>query len=488
MKIHQSLIRTSILQVLDQWRNLFVLALILCLLLALCPAVADDYFVDPNGNDTTGDGSIGNPWQTIPKAVSIAVAGDTIYLRGGQHDYSSTISITTSGSSSNRITLQNYQDENAIIDFSDQQRVSNYRGIELHGDYWHFKGFTIRRSADNAIFIDGSYHILEQIVVYENGDSGIQIYASSGTYPSYNQIINCDSYLNYDPYKNGENADGFAAKGPTPAPDERDIGPGNVFRGCRAWSNSDDGWDFWYAGSGVLAEDCWTWSNGINIWSVSPFNGDGNGFKLGQGGGEHVLIRCIAFDLPAKGFDLNRSTTDATGVTLYNCTAYNNSSSNFTFLNPTTGAIHVLRNNISYTGSVNIGSLIDDTYNSWNGFSVSSSDFVSLDHTGIDGPRGPNGELPKLGFLRLADGSSMINAGTDVGEPFVGSGPELGAFERAELVGDCEPDGDIDWADLACLLDNWLDTGCGYCSGADLNDDNNVDFIDYSILADNWMQ
>ena len=59
-----------------------------------------------------------------------------------------------------------------------------------------------------------------------------------------NLILNVDSFANYDPAKHGENADGFAAK-------FRDLGPGNVFRGCRSFGNSDDGWDFWAAANGV---------------------------------------------------------------------------------------------------------------------------------------------------------------------------------------------------------------------------------------------
>ncbi len=40
------------------------------------------YYVDTvNGNDTTGDGSEQNPYKTLPKAISIALDGDAIYLK-----------------------------------------------------------------------------------------------------------------------------------------------------------------------------------------------------------------------------------------------------------------------------------------------------------------------------------------------------------------------------------------------------------------------
>ena len=46
--------------------------------------------------------------------------------------------------------------------------------------------------------------------------------------------------VNFDPQSSGEDADGLATK-------FESLGSGNVFRGTRAWSNSDDGYDFWHA-------------------------------------------------------------------------------------------------------------------------------------------------------------------------------------------------------------------------------------------------
>ena len=60
---------------------------------------------------------------------------------------------------------------------------------------------------------------------------------------------------------------------------------------------------------------------------------------------------------------------------------------------------------------------------------VTDSDFVSLDTIGIRGPRKADGSLPDTKFLHLKAGSKCINAGTDIGLPFSGSAPDLGAFE-----------------------------------------------------------
>jgi len=54
---------------------------------------------------------------------------------------------------------------------------------------------------------------------------------------------------------------------------------------------------------------------------------------------------------------------------------------------------------------------------------------MSIESSGALGPRAPDGSMPKVDFLKLAMGSKMIDKGTDVGLSFVGSAPDLGAYE-----------------------------------------------------------
>ena len=78
---------------------------------------------------------------------------------------------------------------------------------------------------------------------------------------------------------------------------------------------------------------------------------------------------------------------------------------------------------------MNAGSI--DDHNSWNGgVTVTDADFLSVNPAGIDGPRRFDGALPALDFLKLAPGSDLIGKGVDVGLPFLGAAPDLGAFER----------------------------------------------------------
>lgn len=438
-------------------------------------ACGADYFVSPSGNDSSPTGSIDDPYKTIGKAVAMAAAGDTIYLRGGQHDYSATISISKSGASGNPITLCSYQEEVPVLDFTAQPAGDNYKGIILSGSYWHLKGFVIQYAGHNGLQVPGSYNIMEQLITRSNGDTGLHL--SIGA--SYNLVLNCDSYLNYDPEEHGQDADGFGAKGPTD--DSASLGPGNAFGGCRAWNNSDDGFDFWHAGSGVTVEDCWAFRNGENVWEDPYFAGNGNGFKLGHGGGAHVLKRCIAYDHSHHGMDVNGNTT---GVTVYNCTILLSGGRNFYF--DEHSSLHVLRNNLSYLGSVTIYDEIDDQYNSWNGFTISDGDFASLDSTGLDGPRQADGSLPKLSFPRLSATGVAIDVGIDVGLEYLEAAPDLGAYEF--VMGDCAVDGQVDLLDVECLAAYWMDSDCGTCGGADFDGDDGVDLADFQKTSSNWLR
>jgi len=128
---------------------------------------------------------------------------------------------------------------------------------------------------------------------------------------------------------------------------------------------------------------------------------------------------------------------------------------------------------------------VGDT-NSWDPpFVVTDADFASLDPNEAYDARNADGSLPDIAFMRLAIGSDLIDGGTDVGLPYCGSAPDLGAFERYP-DGDCEPDGDVDWADLGCLSLNWLDYNCVDCNGVDFDDDGDVDLYDFNKLAGNW--
>jgi len=379
-------------------------------------------YIAPDGNDSN-TGKINSPLATLTKAVSLAAADTLIYMRGGVYNFNATIKLSKSGSEGHTIKVWNYPGEHPIIDFKQQPISTSSRGIYISGKYWHVKGLEIRRAGDNGIYITGSYNLVEACRMHNNFDSGLQI--SGGG--SYNKVINCDSYANYDSLSHGENADGFAAK--------LDIGPGNEFHGCRSWYNVDDGWDLYEGQNPVVIDSCWTFQNGFNLWNDTNFQGDGNGFKLGGNNivGLHIVTNCVAFDNKVKGFDQNNNMG---AVTIYNCTSWRNKSYNYSFPKvPTTGK-HILKNNLGFGGSNSISSSgAEQEKNSWNGFTVSESDFINLDTILAKAPRNADSSLPEIDFLKLVSTSSLVDAGVDVGLKYNGIAPDLGAFETGTASG-----------------------------------------------------
>jgi hypothetical protein len=495
------------------------------LIAAALPALAAERYVATTGSNAGGNTgtNIDAPLATISQAITLSQPGDTIWVRGGTYNLASRIQINNkSGAAGSPYLLSAYPGETPILDFRTQ--ALGQRGIELNSDYWHLKGLTVQYSGDNGVFISGSNNTLEQLTTRQNNDSGVQISASGGRTPSNNLVLNVDSYANYDFQSDnrGENADGFAVK-------FRGLGPGNILRGVRAWNNSDDGFDFWQAENGVTIENSWAFHNGRStLFTGVPgtFAGDGNGVKLGHDSSTHLIKGMLVWGHPANGIDVNGNATQLEsdpptithGVTILNNTAVNNSSRNFRFdENPTTAsppATHVLRNNVSFQGGgVQIDAGNTHDHNSWNaGVTTSAADFVSIvdpltsnglyapitDRAGTTtpvhalgaaiGPRLADGSLPLLDFMRLRSDSDLINAGVDVGLPFAGAAPDLGAFEYIPPVvfaaADFNHNGDVDGADLTIWSAKFgQKLGAGQADG-DATGDGAVDGADF--LA--WQQ
>ena len=95
-----------------------VFILFLAVLFSTKLAFAKNYFVSVSGNDSNDGLSVENTFKTIPKAINMVIPGDTIYVRGGTHHYSTTISITKSGNASANYSLLAYPGERPVLDFS----------------------------------------------------------------------------------------------------------------------------------------------------------------------------------------------------------------------------------------------------------------------------------------------------------------------------------------------------------------------------------
>jgi Right handed beta helix region len=380
------------------------------------PPPTTGIFVAPTGLDTN-PGTLAAPYKTLTKALSVAQAGSQIWVRGGIFTQTATIALNVSGTAGNLLKIWAYSGESPVFDFTGQAVGDD--GLSISANYVHLKGVEVAKAGHNGIRVSGGNNIVEQCKLHDCGNSGMLI---RGVGAGNNLILNCDSYFNFDGPIGG-NADGFSAKW--------EQGAGNVFRGCRSYNNSDDGWDLWMADHSIVLDNCWAFNNGVNSWNSASFAGNGNGIKLGgnQVATPHTVTNCMAFNNTGnggKGFDENNNLA---GQTLYNCTAFGNTNPNFSFTNTVTTGAHVFANCVSHKGTMNITSGTQKN-NSWqNGLTVADADFQSLAAAQALNPRAADGSLPAITFMHLAPGSDLINAGTDVGLPFNGSAPDLGCFE-----------------------------------------------------------
>lgn len=290
----------------------------------------NNIYVSPNGKSNAA-GTKDAPMD-IYTAVKIAAPGQKILIKEGTYNLSSTVKVERGINGTADAMIYMIADPEAgsrpVFDFG-----GKCAGMILAGDHWYFQGFDVTRSADaqKGIQVSGNHNILDQIKAYKNGNTGIQISRYLGTdqfnqWPAHNTILNCSSYLNAD--KGYEDADGFAAK--------LTVGQGNVFDGCIAAYNADDGWDLFakvQSGSiGVVTiQNCVAFKNGYildeNGREINA--GNGNGFKMGGDSmpGAHVLKNAVAFANKAKGIDSN----SCPDIKVYSSTTFDNESYNVAF-------------------------------------------------------------------------------------------------------------------------------------------------------------
>ena len=397
-------------------------------------AAQAELFVAPDGSDSA-QGTIDAPFATLERAQEAAAPGDTVWIRGGVYSFSGTskavgVAFTKSGTKDKPIRYFAYQDEVPIFDLFELKPQERVTGLDIRCNAIHLRGLEVRGVrqiivGDSwGVRVRGDDNILERLHVHDNEAPGIFI-TSGGS----NLVLNCDSHNNYDPLEGGGNGDGFGC---------HSTGANNVLRGCRAWWNSDDGYDFINAPGTCVVERSWAFRNGYVPETIMAA-GNGAGFKSGGFGSppkipasgvpRHVIRFNVAFRNRSQGFYANHHPG---GLDFLNNTAFGNAA-NFDMLVEGGPSTHKLHNNLAIEpgGKVSRFTGGEDTGNSWNlPVMVSEADFVSMDDAEAMQPRAADGSLPAIKFLHLADDSDLADKGMDVGLPFVGVSPDLGAFER----------------------------------------------------------
>ncbi len=317
----------------------------------------------------------------LQTALNYCLPGQTVYLMEGTYEITSgniTIERGNDGTRDNRKYLKPDPDAKSrpVLDY-----MNKGGGLTVWGSYWHLSGFDLTKTAfgKKGIQLGGKYNILENVNTYYNGDSGISVSGKSteswDKWPAYNLILNCTSYMNKDQAE--EDADGFAAK--------LYCADGNVFRGCIAYCNADDGWDL-YAKTesgtigAVTIENCLTFGNGFNI-DGTPTKGNGNGFKMGGESlpGKHKITNSVSFGNKLKGIDSNSCPDDI----MIDCTSVYNGNYNYAFYSTKKTSFEV-KNCISLMGGKSdqiAGQKTNPIKNETNYFFVKIEDSASTSNT-----------------------------------------------------------------------------------------------------------
>ena len=423
-------------------KNLFTL-----ILLAIVISIsAKSIYIAPGGNDSAA-GTIDAPLATLPAAYKKVVSGDTVYFRGGTYKvtdeqvmkykspYAYVFALEKAGTASKRTCFMGYPGERPVFDFSALNLNVEHRfaAFYLGADYLHLRNFDIigvpvrikgHTQSECVSARKGSYCIVENLSMHDN--MAIGYYQTAG---SHNLVLNCDAYNNYDAYSEGQyggNVDGFGCHV------SKSSEVGNVFRNCRAWRNSDDGFDLINCYMPVEIDHCFAFFNGyqptIDPKDTTEFKsaGDGNGIKGGgfgmsdtkqitfpNGCPQHYIHHCLAYRNKSNGIYSNhhlggnRWEYNTSGMNQrHNYSMVNHKGTATTENVDVDGYEHILIGNVSWKGNRGDVTALNTekctlANNSFgpDAFMVADVDFVTVSPASFFTSRDAEGNLPEILFL-----------------------------------------------------------------------------------------
>ncbi len=286
-----------------------------CLLLTLAflwspSLVATEYYVSTQGSDSNS-GTAAQPFRTITHAYSLAGPGTTILVLPGVYtDYQSGwgLHLGSSGTASSPIVLESQVRGGAIID--GQNASDRNVAIYLDGSYNVVEGFGIRNGPNSGIMIWANGNQILNNEIYSNGtpaststDGRCGIYSDAGTSDNvyvgnliYDNGRQGGSGLDHGLYLCGQNelvannvaygndACGLQVAGYTSVSNLR------VYNNVFAW-NGADGIILWQTLSGVDIENNILYQNGY--YGLGSYAATGSGVVVadniffGNGAGEY---------------------------------------------------------------------------------------------------------------------------------------------------------------------------------------------------------
>jgi hypothetical protein len=445
-----------------------------------------NYYVDSNVAGP-GSGTIGDPWDDINSNLSTLAAGDTMFLRGGgsyaaAQSYSEIVQIKVSngcvnGSAGNEITIKNFSGEYIIFDNSTHVDI-----FQVQCNYWTIDGTGTDGSGDYYFRIDKDVSWQSAIHVIADNVTLRYLEITGGYY----NLVDIDDSDNAIIEYCKIHTTNWTANTDTHGIIVRGFSDNGIIRYCEIFDCRGDcievfedqtteqktGWEvhgcqlYCTAAAqggcelaiGFKGGESWSVHNNIIHGfrhvdgSLGGTSSDGEAFIVGGGGENSEFYNNEIYDIAGNAirvdqegvifrhnviYDLAYDATVDEATVLYvtapgDAEFYNNTivgdygwpdQADDKVYRCLAGGVAVLRNNIfKDTGDIVDAGTTTNSHNCW------YNAFDTLSGTG-DLTTDPLFTNEAGDDYTLTAGSPCRDAGTDLGYPYRGSAPDMGAFE-----------------------------------------------------------
>lgn len=435
-----------------------------------------DYYVDNSGGD--GTGTFLNPWNNIGGHVDDLAAGDIMYVRGNvfapnriynEAGIDIDSGVCASGTPGNPITIQSYNDEFVTLQSSIAGYIINFDGV----DYWIVDGFELDKQGVGGVgfgFTNADHDVVRNCEIHDGAFEAVQLISGAD-----NTIEECVIYnMNAGP---GVDAHGIMVEGAT----------GTLVQNCTIYDIRGSCVQCWDTGANwdTIIQDNYLYVNAaverccegavsikrgnpiirrnvMHGWRVPDGTCGGTGGGIGGACIVYMLADSAVFEDNiiydcTSGLTVSSTDNDVqirrnlfydlvtdplswcnTALYIHHQAAgtvyvYNNTFHNcpeYLWYIGDQADVEFKNNLASDTGDIHEdpGAVIAADYNGW--YNVADSIVGLNDTVGVD----PRFEDEATDNYRIRRNSTAVNAGMDVGLSFVGSAPDLGAYEHRRFV------------------------------------------------------
>jgi len=392
----------------------------------LSPAYAGSYYVATNGNDAN-EGSARSPWATITNAMRKAQPGDTIFVRGGIYPEGEIWiqrKLGMGGKNGKYVTISAYHNERPIF-------TNGSRGMIIDASYLRVIGLDFQNG--KAMYNVDWSGPTDHVEFIGNRFSGVSGYAAIGITGDHNlaegNIINISG-----------NTTGTLGHGIYASRGSHTIIRGNVISGATGfgihlyeeWRSGDP------AGSirqikNILIEKNFVSASRRRSGIIVGAGADGGPAHI-----DSVIVRYnVVFNNPMHGI-LIGGWSEVKNIQIHHNTIYGNGDNGIQILQPYVKNIIIKNNIISLKNGARH---IDNAPNAPGVVAVRNLYHAAVmalnnvqDHKPLNGD--PLFIDASRNDFHLRKSSMAIDAGINLGLPFKGAAPDLGALEYKEVLFD----------------------------------------------------